>query len=86
MRCVGNLTEEKSYMFNETSGIGDFGCQRMFNMQASKFLLMTSRSTSLSDDDASSKMVWIFFWCGVRLSPLGTSATNWRIVPSPDDR
>jgi hypothetical protein len=23
---------------------------------------------------------------GVRLSPLGTSATNWSIVPVPDDR
>jgi hypothetical protein len=23
---------------------------------------------------------------GVRLSPLGTSATNWPIVPAPDDR
>jgi hypothetical protein len=26
------------------------------------------------------------FWGGVRLSPLGTSATNWPIVPAPDDR
>jgi hypothetical protein len=25
-------------------------------------------------------------WGGVRLSPLGTSATNWPIVPAPDDR
>jgi hypothetical protein len=25
-------------------------------------------------------------WGGVRLSPLGTSATNWPIVPVPDDR
>jgi hypothetical protein len=24
-------------------------------------------------------------WDGVRLSPLGTSATNWPIVPAPDD-
>jgi hypothetical protein len=30
-------------------------------------------------------LVFLFSWCGVRLSPLGTSATNWRIVPSPDD-
>jgi hypothetical protein len=31
----------------------------------------------------------IFFsasWSGVRLSPVGTSATNWPIVPAPDDR
>jgi hypothetical protein len=30
----------------------------------------------------------VFFlvsWGGVRLSPLGTSATNWPIVPAPDD-
>jgi hypothetical protein len=25
-------------------------------------------------------------WDGVRLSPLGTWATNWPIVPAPDDR
>jgi hypothetical protein len=25
-------------------------------------------------------------WGGVRLSPLGMSATNWPIVPAPDDR
>jgi hypothetical protein len=24
-------------------------------------------------------------WGGVRLSPLGTSATNWPIAPAPDD-
>jgi hypothetical protein len=24
-------------------------------------------------------------WCGVRLGPHGTSATNWPIVPAPDD-
>jgi hypothetical protein len=34
---------------------------------------------------------WYFFfflvsWGGVRLSPLGTSATNWLLVPAPDDR
>jgi hypothetical protein len=25
-------------------------------------------------------------WGGVRLRPLGTSDTNWPIVPAPDDR
>jgi hypothetical protein len=25
-------------------------------------------------------------WAGVRLSPLGASATNWPIVPAPDNR
>jgi hypothetical protein len=25
-------------------------------------------------------------WGGVRLSALGTSASNWPIVPAPDDR
>jgi hypothetical protein len=25
-------------------------------------------------------------WSGVRLNPFGTSATNWRIVPGPNDR
>jgi hypothetical protein len=35
----------------------------------------------------STKLAFFFLvsWCGVRLSPLGTSATNWPIVPAPDD-
>jgi hypothetical protein len=28
----------------------------------------------------------LFSWCGVRLSPLGTSTTIWSTVPAPDDR
>jgi hypothetical protein len=34
-------------------------------------------------------LVCFFFlvsWAGVRLSPLGTSANIWPIVPAPDDR
>jgi hypothetical protein len=31
-------------------------------------------------------VVFFVSWGGVRLSPLGTSATNWPIVPAPDDR
>jgi hypothetical protein len=32
-------------------------------------------------------VLFLFFpWSGLRLSPLGTSATNWPIVPAPDDR
>jgi hypothetical protein len=30
--------------------------------------------------------LFLFSLCGVSLSPLGTSATNWPIVPAPDDR
>jgi hypothetical protein len=30
-------------------------------------------------------LVFLVSWVGVRLSPLGTSATNWPIVPAPDD-
>jgi hypothetical protein len=36
-----------------------------------------------------SKFLWSmlpFFPRGVRLSPLGTSGTNWSILPAPDDR
>jgi hypothetical protein len=36
------------------------------------------------------KLVWQFFfiiyWAGESLSPLGTSFTNWPILPAPDDR
>jgi hypothetical protein len=34
----------------------------------------------------SSFSFYLVSWCGVRLSPLGTAATNWPIVPAPDDR
>jgi hypothetical protein len=30
--------------------------------------------------------VFVLSWVGVRLSPLGTSATVWPIEPAPDDR
>jgi hypothetical protein len=30
--------------------------------------------------------VLLFTWVGVRLSPLGKSATNWLIVSAPGDR
>jgi hypothetical protein len=33
-----------------------------------------------------SKVFFLVPWGGVRMSLLGTSATVWRIVPSPDDR
>jgi hypothetical protein len=29
---------------------------------------------------------FLISWGGMRLSPLGTSATNWSIVPAPDDK
>jgi hypothetical protein len=31
-------------------------------------------------------LLFIISWSSDRLSPLGTSATNWPIVPAPDDR
>jgi hypothetical protein len=31
-------------------------------------------------------LFFLILWGGVRLSPLDTSATNWPIVPAPDDR
>jgi hypothetical protein len=34
----------------------------------------------------STEIKTFFSCCGVRLSPLGTSATNWPNVPAPDDR
>jgi hypothetical protein len=34
----------------------------------------------------SSVCVFLVSWAGVGLSPLGTSATLWPIVPAPDDR
>jgi hypothetical protein len=34
----------------------------------------------------SSLRFFLISWCGMRLSPLGTSANIWPIVPAPDDR
>jgi hypothetical protein len=34
----------------------------------------------------SQPIFFLFSWGGVRLSLLGTSATNWPIVPAPGDR
>jgi hypothetical protein len=31
-------------------------------------------------------LVFLVSWGGVRLSPLGTAATNFPLVPAPDDR
>jgi hypothetical protein len=33
-----------------------------------------------------SSFFFLVSWDGMRLSPLGTSAINWPIVPAPDDR
>jgi hypothetical protein len=30
-------------------------------------------------------LLFLVSWCGLRLSPLGTSASNLPIVPAPDD-
>jgi hypothetical protein len=42
--------------------------------------------TTLSFVYADLDFCFLFSWCGVRLSPLGTSATIWLIVPAPVDR
>jgi hypothetical protein len=36
--------------------------------------------------DSVLSLFFLISWGGVRRSPLGTSATNWPIVPAPDDR
>jgi hypothetical protein len=50
-------------------------------------LLLMSRDRGLAPSTGSN---WFSLdlvpWGGVRLSALGTSATNWPIVPAPDDR
>jgi hypothetical protein len=52
------------------------------------FIKVLWRSTDLSEKNiASIFIVEVFiFSYGVRLSPLGTAATVWAIVPAPDDR
>jgi hypothetical protein len=41
--------------------------------------------SSLYSEKSLVLVIFFFFWSGVRLSPLGTSATNWPIVPAPDN-
>jgi hypothetical protein len=31
------------------------------------------------------RFLFLVSWGGVRLSPFGTSPTNWPVVPAPDD-
>jgi hypothetical protein len=45
--------------------------------KSSKYMTLLHHSSSIFFSSVS--------WGGVRLSPLGTSATNWPIVPAPDD-
>jgi hypothetical protein len=40
----------------------------------------------IKNHGVTSEISFLVSWGGVRLSPLGTSATNWPIVPAPDDR
>jgi hypothetical protein len=41
---------------------------------------------SLTKNVYTVSLFFLVLWGGVRLSPLGTSATNWPIVLAPDDR
>jgi hypothetical protein len=68
---------------------------RHVQMYSTICLLSDITITYVSTHPASARSIyyilWIYIlflvsWGGVRLSPLGTSATNWRIVPAPDDR
>jgi hypothetical protein len=43
-------------------------------------------SIFIRDKLISSERMFVSFGGGVRLNPLCTSATNWPIVPAPDDR
>jgi hypothetical protein len=50
-------------------------------------LLFYVMSPLIYDSNFNQKIKCVFFLGGgVRLSPLGMSATNWPIVPAPDDR
>jgi hypothetical protein len=55
------------------------------------FHLLGNESASSSFSDVGQHVIirtgfFLVSWGGVRLSPLGTSATNWPIVPARDDR
>jgi hypothetical protein len=54
------------------------------------FLVASSSLLWLDPDDLPEELLFYFFflvsWGGARLSPLGTSGTNWPIVPAPDDK
>jgi hypothetical protein len=51
--------------------------------------LMTQQDVIVNDTSActpvTSQISFLFSWGGLRLSPLGMSATNWATVPAQDD-
>jgi hypothetical protein len=64
-----------------------------FNVQSylSLYRITDSKGELRHNRNIGYLVFWLVFlflvsWGGVRLSPLGTSATNWPIAPDPDDR
>jgi hypothetical protein len=49
-------------------------------------MLLVARAFTCGDNSKNIFEFFIYFSHGVRLSPLGTAATVWPIVPAPDDR
>jgi hypothetical protein len=52
----------------------------------SLFNVMCINLKTFSYDNVSFLFLFLLSWSGVRLSPLGTSAANWPVVPASDDR
>jgi hypothetical protein len=67
---------EQSYTPNDSANI---------EKHINTFLLNTC-AFNINPGNQGSPMIFLASWGGVRLSPLSTSATNWPIVPAPDDR
>jgi hypothetical protein len=55
-------------------------------MQHKFYVFMSYKNISNGINGEEIKFFILLSWGGVRLSPLGTSATNWPIVPAQDDR
>jgi hypothetical protein len=61
-------------------------CACDLNSYASKLQLIVTSVLKYCDENSCHLIrVVLVPWGGVRLSPLGTAATLWPIVPAPDD-
>jgi hypothetical protein len=66
-----DVSEESSASFIRMTRIGELGT-----------MLAVTRNRRIR---GVSRICILVYWAGVRMSPLGTSANSWPIVPAPDD-
>jgi hypothetical protein len=69
-----NITVCNSWKQDGITKVNKLNCTR----------IITTKNVKVQNN-VQTRLVFLVSWDGVRLSPLGTSPTNWPIVPAPDD-